>query len=47
MEMTHTNSHQIAGETFQVFKRDKDEKIAPIFIGTQFINLEMVSLDTH
>lgn len=47
MEMTHTNSRKCAGETFNVFKIDKDFKITPVFIGTQFINLEMVNLDTH
>lgn len=47
MEMTHTDSHKCAGETFNVFKRDRDFKITSVFIGTQFINLEMVNLDTH
>lgn len=47
MEMTHTNSRKSAGETFNVFKRDKDKKVTPVFIGTQLINLEMVNLDKH
>ena len=38
MEMTNTNSQKFAGETFKVFKRDRDKKITPIFIGTQFTN---------